>query len=48
MRHLFYLFHRLFRRNCKQCRHRYSQNECDINIGLWADYGYCSMFEMKK
>lgn len=40
--------HRLTKTNCKHCRHCYTRNECDINIGLWAGRGYCSKFEREE
>lgn len=39
--------HRVLKHNCKHCRYCYDRNECDINIGLWPDYGYCYLFEKK-
>ncbi len=48
MRYLFYLLHKISMRNCKNCEHCRSRNLCDIHGGLWADYGYCSLFEKQK
>lgn len=45
MKKLLYLIHRISGHCCKRCRHCYSRNECNINIGVWADYGYCSLWE---
>ena len=47
MKRLLYHIHRLLKHNCKNCRHCMSRNECDVNIGLWPDYGYCSLWESK-
>ena len=47
MKKILDLIRKIFKMQCKYCRHYYlpHRNECDINIGDWEKTSYCTCFE---
>lgn len=49
MNKLFFLIRCILKQQCRYCRHHMPFIlECDINIGIWGDYAYCTCFKKRN